>query len=1079
METQFETKRAARSLVTIQTKTPPTRINNRLQTGTTATLTVDVAGLEAELRRAVRGEVRFSGGDRGMYASDASNYRMVPLGVVLPRDADDVTKAVAACRRYNAPVFARGGGTGIPGQTVNDGVLFDFSKYMNRLVELDPQGKRARVEPGIVLDELRKAANQYGLTFGPDPATHSRCTLGGMIGNNSCGTHSVMAGETSDNVEELEILTYDGTRMRVGRAGDDELEKIIAEGGRRGEIYTRLKAFRDKYAELIRKEFPRIPRRVSGYNLPALLPENGFHVARALVGSECTCALVLEATTRLVYWPPVRSLLVIGYSDIFEAADHVTEPLPFEPIALEALDDTFIEDMKKKGMHPQHLNMMPEGHAWLLVEFGGESKEESDAAARKLMDKLKQRKNPPSLKLFDNPAHEKLVWYLREEGLGATAKIPGEPDNHEGWEDSSAPPERLGGYLRDLRKLMDKYGYVGPLYGHFGQGCVHTRLTFDLVTADGIERWRHFLEEASDLVTSYGGSLSGEHGDGQARGELLPRMYSAEMIEAFREFKQIWDPDWKMNPGKLVDPYRVDENLRLGTTWNPPRVQTHFQYPDDHRSFAAATERCVGAGVCRRHEGGTMCPSYMVTREEKHSTRGRARLLGEMIRGETVTDGWRSEEVREALDLCLACKGCKGECPVQVDMATYKAEFLSHYYEGRLRPRSAYTMGHIHFWARLAALVPHVANFLTHAPGFQTIAKLVADVHPNRTIPEFAPYTFKQWFRKRSRRNGRARNGDAANSHEQDAGAQRPQVLLWPDTFNNHFHPRTAQAAVQVLEAAGFEVQVPRQNVCCGRPLYDWGMLDEAKRLLREILTLLKGPIEQGVPVVVLEPSCATVFREELPNLFPNDEDAKRLGRQTFLLSDFLEQKAADFRPPKLKTKAVVHGHCHHKSIMKMDAEEAVLRKMGVEYEMPETGCCGMAGAFGFERSHYDISLAVGERVLLPAVRATPRDVLVISDGFSCREQIAQETDRRALHLAEVIELALREGAEVTNDAYPEKKYLAGRGTDSPLTTTEVALLVGAGALLAGGAAWLVRRLTKSRGGVTPDGRARAARAGT
>jgi FAD/FMN-containing dehydrogenase/Fe-S oxidoreductase len=1066
MATQLETKRNARTLVTIQTKTPPTQINNRLQTGTTATLTVDVASLEAELRRVVQGEVRFADGDRGMYASDASNYRMIPLGVILPRDANDVLAAVAACRRHGTPIFARGGGTSIPGQTVNDGVLFDFSKYMNRLVALDVQAKRARVEPGLVLDELRKAANRYNLTFGPDPATHSRCTLGGMIGNNSCGTHSVMAGETADNIEALEILTYDGTRMTVGATSDDELAQIIRAGGRRGEIYAQLKAFREKYADLIRKEFPKIPRRVSGYNLPALLPENGFHVARALVGSECTCVLVLQATTRLVYWPPVRSLLVIGYADIFHAADHVTEPLPFGPIALEALDDTFIEDMKKKGMHPKNLNMMPDGRAWLLVEFGGESKEESDAAARKLMDKLKHDGNAPPMKLFDNPAHEKLIWHLREEGLGATAKIPGEPDNHEGWEDSSAPPERLGGYLRDLKKLLDKYNYIGPLYGHFGQGCVHTRLTFDLETADGIEQWRQFLLEASDLVTSYGGSLSGEHGDGQARGELLPRMFSAAMIEAFREFKQIWDPDWQMNPGKLIDPYRVDENLRLGTGWRPPQVETHFQYPDDHHSFAIATERCVGAGVCRQHEGGTMCPSYMVTREEKHSTRGRARLLGEMIRGETITDGWRSEEVRAALDLCLACKGCKGECPVQVDMATYKAEFLSHYYDGRLRPRSAYTMGHIHLWARLAALVPHVANFLTHAPLFQAIAKLVADVHPQRTIPKFAPYTFKQWFKERSRRNGHAQNGRAQNSD-----AQRPRVILWPDTFNNHFHPQTAQAAVAVLEAAGFRVQVPQRNVCCGRPLYDWGLLAEAKSRLREILSLLQEPIAEGMPVVVLEPSCATVFREELTNLFPNDEDAKRLSQQTFLLSDFLVQKAPDFQPPKLHVKAFVHGHCHHKSIMKMAAEESVLKQMGVAYELPETGCCGMAGAFGFERAHYDISLQVGERVLLPAVRATAQDALIIADGFSCREQIAQETDRQSLHLAEVIELALHDGAAVLNGDYAETKYLAAREPGASLTTTEVALLCGAGALVAGGLAWWLKGVTRRHLTLSDQGR--------
>ncbi|MGI8466825.1 MAG: FAD-binding and (Fe-S)-binding domain-containing protein [Pyrinomonadaceae bacterium] len=656
-------------LVQIKTKTPPTKLENRLQTGTTSMLAIDVANLKKELQINVKGEVRFSDADKGMYASDASNYRMIPLGVILPESAEDVETAIAICRKYGAPIFARGGGTGIPGQTVNNGVLFDFSKYMNHILELNEHEKYARVQPGVVLDSLRDAAEKFNLTFGPDPATHSRCTLGGMIGNNSCGVHSVMAGETVDNIDELEVLLYDGTRMTVGETNDDEFEKIISAGGRRGEIYQKLKTFRDKYADAIRRNFPQIPRRVSGFNLPALLPENNFNVARALVGSECTCVIVLEAKTKLVESPQARSLLVLGYSDIFHAADNVLAPMPFKPIALEALDNIFIEDMKKKGMHPRHLNMMPEGNAWLLVEFGGTDKQDSDANAKKLMEALKKNGSTP-MKLFDNPKEEKLIWYLREEGLGATAKIPGEPDNHEGWEDASVPPKNLGKYLRDFQKLLDKYGYYGPLYGHFGQGCVHTRLNFDLETADGIKNFKSFLEEAADLVVSYGGSLSGEHGDGQARGELLPRMFDDEMIRAFREFKSIFDPDWKMNPGKLIDPYAVDENLRLGKHYNPPEVKTHFIYPDDHRSFAEATERCVGAGVCRRHGGGTMCPSYMVTLEEKHSTRGRARLLGEMMRGETIKDGWQSEAVFEALDLCLSCKGCKGDCPVQVDMAT-------------------------------------------------------------------------------------------------------------------------------------------------------------------------------------------------------------------------------------------------------------------------------------------------------------------------------------------------------------------------------------------------------------------------
>jgi FAD/FMN-containing dehydrogenase len=628
------------SLIRITVKDPPPQIDDRLQTGRTDHLEIDVAELERELRVGMKGEVRFSDGDRGMYASDAGNYRMAPIGVVLPKDTDDVLHTVKVCRRYGAPIVARGGGTGIPGQTVNVAVLLDFSKYMNRIREMNAEQRYARIEPGIVLDELRNAATQHGLTFGPDPATHSRNTLGGMIGNNSCGIHSMYAGETVDNIDELDIVLYDGTRMTVGATSDQELERIISQGGRKGDIYRRLKALRDKYAERIRKEFPMIPRRVSGFNLPALLPEQGFNVAKALVGTECTCALVVEAKAKLVENPPVRSLLVFGYPDIFHAADDVVEPAKFHPTGLEALDDTFIQYMKKKGLHPPDMSFMPEGDAWLLIEFGGKTKEEADANARRCMDEIKKREHPPSMKLFDDAAQEKLVWHLREEGLGATAKVPDMPENHEGWEDASVPPARLGPYLRDFKKLIDKYGYEGPLYGHFGQGCVHTRLTFDLRTADGLKKWRRFLEEASDLVVSYEGSLSGEHGDGQARGELLARMYSPEIIEAFREFKSIWDPDWKMNPGKVIAPYRVDENLREGVNYNLRQVETHFHFPDDHHSFAEATDRCVGAGVCRRHGGeGTICPSYMVTREEKHSTRGRARLLNEMIRGDVVKGG--------------------------------------------------------------------------------------------------------------------------------------------------------------------------------------------------------------------------------------------------------------------------------------------------------------------------------------------------------------------------------------------------------------------------------------------------------
>jgi len=952
--------------------------------------------LAAELRTQIRGEARFDDGSRAMYATDASNYRQVPIGVVLPKDVDDVIKTIAACRRFGAPILMRGGGTSLAGQCCNVAVVLDMSKYMNRIIELDPEKKLARVQPGLILDDLRHAAEQHHLTFGPDPATHDRCTLGGMIGNNSCGVHSVMAGKTVDNIEELEILTYDGVRMRVGKTGDDELERIIQEGGRRGEIYARLKSLRDRYASLIRERYPQIPRRVSGYNLDQLLSENGFHVARALVGSECTCVTVLEATTRLVYSPPARTLLVLGYPDVYTAADHLMEVLAYQPIALEGMDDRLINDVRRKGLHPEGLALLPEGGGWLLAEFGGETREEADARARKLMEELGRRQGAinraPSLRLLDSLREGRMIWQIRESGLGATAFVPGKPITWEGWEDSAVPPEKVGDYLRDFRKLYDKYGYEGDFYGHFGQGCIHTRANFDLETAEGIKAFRSFMEEAADLVVSYGGSLSGEHGDGQARAELLPKMFGNELVEAFREFKAIWDPDWKMNPGKVVDAYRIDENLRLGTSYRPRQVQTHFKFPDDQGSFARATLRCVGVGKCRRMEGGTMCPSFMVTREEEHSTRGRTHLLFEMLQGNPIKNGWRDEHVKEALDLCLACKGCKGDCPVHVDVATYKAEFLSHYYQGRLRPITAYSMGLIYWWARFGSLMPGVANFFTQTPLLRNVAKAIAGIAPERRIPVFAPQTFKQWFRQREPRNEGS-----------------PRVILWADTFNNHFHPEAAQAAVEVLEAVGYQVEVPERSLCCGRPLYDFGMLDTAKRLLRQILDTLRPQIAAGIPLVGLEPSCVAVFRDELRNLFPGDADARRLSQQSFLLSEFLEKQVQNYQFPPLQRKAIVQGHCHHKAIMKMRDEQAVLAKLGLDVEVLDSGCCGMAGSFGFEKDHYDVSIKVGERALLPAVRDAAEDTLIIADGFSCREQIAQTTDRRALHLAQVIQMAMHQ----------------------------------------------------------------------
>jgi FAD/FMN-containing dehydrogenase/Fe-S oxidoreductase len=975
----------------------PAKTDPRYSTRPAGSVEIDSEKLAVDLRAAIEGEVRFSPGDRALYAAAGSNYRQVPIGVVIPKTVDDVIATVAICREHAAPVLSRGGGTSLAGQSVNHAVSMDFSKYLNEIVEIDPERKLARVQPGCVLDKLRKEAeSRFGLTFGPDPSTHDHCTFGGMIGNNSCGLHSVMSQfygpgpTTADNVHELDVLTYRGDRFTVGPVSEEELGRIVAAGGTQGEIYARLLALRDRVADEVRRRYPDIPRRVSGYNLNELLPERGFNVARALVGTESTCVTVLEATVHLIESPPVRSLVVVGYEDAATAADHVPKVLEHKPLGLEGMDQTLAEDMTLVGIHDEDLSMLPPGEGWLIVEFGGDSKEEADERARALIADLEKdkRHGPTGTKLYDDAVQEEHIWKVREAGLGATAFIPGKPDTYEGWEDSAVPPERVGDYLRKLGELAGKYGYQSALYGHYGQGCIHARWNFDLVTAHGIEQFRSFLDEAADLVLSLGGSLSGEHGDGQSRAELLPKMFGDELVEAFREFKSIWDPDWKMNPGKVVDPYRITENLRLGTGYRPPQPKTHFGYPNDGGSFAHATVRCVGIGMCRREGGGVMCPSYMVTKEEKHSTRGRARLLFEMLEGSPLDGGWGENEVVDALDLCLSCKGCTNDCPVSVDIPTLKAEFLSHHYARRLRPRHAYAFGLIDKAARVGSKMPALVNFFGGTKPFSSLLKRAIGMAPQREIPRFAPVTFQRWFEQRG--------GPRATG---------TKVILWPDTFTNHFHPDIGVAAVEALEDAGYRVELPSGHVCCGRPLYDYGMLTMARRYLHRVLDLLREDIRAGVPVIGLEPSCLAVFRDELVNMLPHDEDAKRLASQSFHFAEFLDNEG--YEPPPLPRKALLHGHCHHKATGGIGGEQKLLEAMGMEVDAPDSGCCGMAGSFGFEAGHYDISMACGERVLLPEVRKASPDALVVADGFSCRTQIEQgNTGRRGLHVAQVLRLA-------------------------------------------------------------------------
>ncbi len=1015
--------------------------------------TVDLAALQRLLSQTVRGEVRFDAASRAMYANDASNFRQVPLGVVVPKSVQDIVATHRACAQVGAPIVNRGGGTSLSGETVNRAIVIDTSKYLHAIGDVDVQRRRVRCEPGAINEQVNiKTGEQAGLIFGPDPSSHSRCTIGGNVGNNSCGIHSVQAQlygpgpRMSDCVSALEVVTYDGERFRVGVDEEDELDDIIAAGGRKGSIYADLRDLRDRYADVIRERMrpvDELPRRVSGFNLDELLPERGFNVARALVGTESTCVTVTEVELMLMDGMYMRTLVIVEYDDLPSAGDDVGEIVErFKPIGLEGIDRRLIEDQQELHLNAGALDELPdrgEGEAWLLVQFGADTAAESEHRAQELVGWLTRKRGYAEdrisvLRSEQEGGHSGDIWKIREAGLGSTAFPPDRGGDHwPGWEDSAVPPDKVGPYLRDLRELYARHGLKGATYGHFGQGCIHSRIDFDLRHADGLRNYRRFMEQASDLVVSYGGTLSGEHGDGQQRAELLVKQYGPELVDAFREFKRIWDPDFKMNPGKVVDPFPIDSNLKLGTDSNPPRPPVKFAYKQDGGDFAHAALRCVGVGKCRVPEtDGVMCPSYMVTREEKHSTRGRARLLWEMLQGEVITDGWQSTEVYDALDLCLSCKGCTNDCPVNVDMPTYKSEFLHHHFKSwrRWRPRYAYAFGFIDVAARAAAACPELANLLTQTPPFSRLAKLAAGIDARREIPRFAPITLQQWFARRAPVNPDGR-----------------RVILFPDTFNNHLHTDVGVACVQALEAAGWHVVMPTGHICCGRPLYDYGFLDMAERYLRRVLEMLREDIRAGTPIVGMEPSCLAVFKDELTSILPHDDDARRLQRCAYHFSEFFEH--FDVEVPRLARQALLWGHCHHKATGGMTPERNLLERIGLDVQEATGGCCGLAGSWGFEQGKYDISLQCGEQGLLPAVRRAAQDTVIVADGFSCKTQLEQSgVGRRALHVAQVIELARERGPTGWTPGPPERACADDRpAAPRAMKTKRIAIL---GALVFG-----------------------------
>ena len=997
-----------------------------------------VGGLERALRAALGGDgVEFGEATRAVYATDSSNYRQVPIGVIFPCSAEDVVAALAVCAEHDVPVLGRGAGTSLAGQACNAAVVFDFSRHMNKILEIDPQARTARVQPGVVLDDLRRACEVHGLTFGPDPATHAWCTLGGMIGNNSCGTHALYAGKTVDNVLRLRVACYGGGEYEFGEYDDAAYAAVVRSDAPEAGILGSLREIGRRHADLVRERYPDIPRRVSGYNLDQLLPDRPLNVARLLVGTESTCALVTEAVVKLTPSPAHRRLLILGYPSMFEAADAVPSllatPLPHPLLGLEGFDVTLVRQMRSRGLNLEHLPLVPDvdealeggSGGWLLAEVGGGTAAEAQAAAHALIASLPIEVEH---RLLIEPAEQRGAWAIRESGLGATALREDGGHNMEGWEDGAVPPDRLGEYLRGISALWDEFGYTGAWYGHFGQGCVHTRNNFDLHTEAGLRAYRAYVERAADLVVSLGGSLSGEHGDGQARGELLERMYGPELVDAFRQVKTVFDPRGRMNPGKLVDAYPLDTNLRYGPTYAlaQPTIGAFFALADDSGSLQHAAERCVGVGRCRRDDAGVMCPSYRATRDERHSTRGRAKLLVELFQGEVTRRTWKNKEVREALDLCLACKGCATDCPTHVDMATYKAEFLAHHYRRRLRPRAMYALALTPWIVRLGARIPALTNAALNTSVPSALLRRLAGVTTRRPAPAIARHTLRRTLRDSSRRDlsGDLRRNPQDSSRGSQPTPALPSVVIWPDTFTDAYRPEIGEAWQAIFEAVGEHVAIPTQWACCGRPLYDAGMLKLAKRTLRSLLDALDQYIAHDIPIVVPEPSCLAAFRDELPSLLPDDPRAAQLASLARSPAEhLLTLPAADLAPltpnpnpnPTPENAAphvLVHPHCHARAAKSADADRQLLLQLGYSVDVLDAGCCGLAGSFGFRAEHEELSRQIGREQWLTKIdsalesQADRGKVELLIDGFSCATQyshLAHPTAPRPLTLAELI----------------------------------------------------------------------------
>lgn len=931
--------------------------------------------IEKALKEKIKGEVRFDHTSRLLYSTDASNYQFMPVGVVLPRDEKDVIAAIRIASEEKILITPRGAGTSLAGQTVGNSLIIDFSKYMNRIIEIDPRRRIARVEPGVVLMTLNTALKPHKLVLGPDPATQNRCNLGGMIANNSSGSHSLVYGKTGDHTKSLRCILSDGSPIDFAPGQAAQMTS---------DIYNLIEPHKDE----ILARYPKIPRRVSGYNFDTFLESDVLNLTDLVVGSEGTLATLTEATLTLSDLPAKKGLALLMFPDRFSALDSVPALLKTNTRVLEMIDYRLL-DMARNS--PEFMSRMSvfgdNSQGVLLLEFAGEEEEPILQDLENLSRLAKDLPGSPTCRTFTDGETQESVWQVRESALGLLARRAGPIKSVEFVEDTAIPPARLGEYVRRIEEIVAKHDTASSIYGHAGQGCLHIRLDMTLRTAEGVKKMRAIAEEVTDLVIEFGGVYSGEHGDGISRSEFLPKLYGKTIMNLHRKVKDVFDPASIMNPGKIVDPLPMDKNLRLGPNYKSTEPVTYFDFTTE-QGYSMAVEACSGIGACRKLDAGTMCPSYMVTMEEIHSTRGRANALREALKGNF--DGLGDKRVVEVLDLCLECKACMRECPIGVDMTKYKAEFMAHYYDIHGIPTKIKAFGYIDALAAFGSRIPWLANWINSGP-LSGLVKQIAGIHPARNLPILANESFGAWFES----SGFGRHED------------RPNVIVIDDAFNNYFSPWTLKAAVEVLDHAGFGVILPPEPVNCGRAFISKGMLKHAHAAQERLLDILAPMVEEGLKIVGIEPSEVLTLRDELPVLV-RDPRAKIISENAFTFDEFLSEFAKDFKPGRLEGHALVHGHCHQKAICGTDALDEVLSRIeDLDYEIIDSGCCGMAGSFGYEKDHYEISRQIGERVLLPAVRALAMNDYIVADGFSCRTQIADFCNgRKALHLAELLMLA-------------------------------------------------------------------------